>query len=450
MPAGARPHMLYVVWGFPPCRGSGVYRALATANAFAREGYDVTVLTCEREVFLNYTGADLTLEQEVDPTIRVVRVPFSWPTLDPDVRGYSALRALAPRLWAKQRVRRDRLPFPETAYGPWRPVLEAAAELIHAERPVDLVVATANPHVTFAAAWRLHRRHGIPYVMDYRDAWSLDVFSGARVNGQRSRAGRWEARLVAGASEVWFVNDAIRDWHAATYPTAAARMHTVANGYDPEYAAEAVTRRPDPAAGLSFGYLGTISTKVPLAEFIAGWRLARTRSDVVARSTTTFHGYLGHYQLPNPALQAMLQSAAEDGVRHGGPIPKTGVREVYESHDVLLLVLGTGRYVTSGKVFEYLATGLPVVSVHDPGNAASDILRGYPLWSPVEGLAPEQIADAMLRAADASVHADEAIRAASAAFGRAFRRDAQLSPRVAALREVAVRRTAALPAGAGA
>ena len=56
---GGRPRLLYVAWGFPPCRGSGVYRALATANAFAAGGWDVTVLTVEREVF----GPVVTLQR---------------------------------------------------------------------------------------------------------------------------------------------------------------------------------------------------------------------------------------------------------------------------------------------------------------------------------------------------------------------------------------------------
>ncbi|MBT9405145.1 hypothetical protein KBY50_26115, partial [Salmonella enterica subsp. enterica serovar Typhimurium] len=61
------PHLLYVAWGYPPSRGSGVYRAWATANAFARAGWKVTVLTVPREVFEMSTGVDLTLEAQVDP-----------------------------------------------------------------------------------------------------------------------------------------------------------------------------------------------------------------------------------------------------------------------------------------------------------------------------------------------------------------------------------------------
>ncbi|HEX7537488.1 MAG TPA: glycosyl transferase, partial [Dermatophilaceae bacterium] len=157
--AGGTPHVLYVAWGFPPCRGGGVYRALATANGFAQQGFRVTVLTADREAFTRFTGVDVSLEALVDPRIEIVRVPFEWPTLETDVRRWSALRALAPRVWRKVRVRLDKIPFPEVGYGPWRKPLETAALRIHQEDPVDLVVASANPNVDFTVADRLHRDH---------------------------------------------------------------------------------------------------------------------------------------------------------------------------------------------------------------------------------------------------------------------------------------------------
>ena len=79
MTVSAIPHVLYVAWGFPPCRGGGVYRALATANRFAAKGWRVTVLTADRDTFVRYTGADPSLEERIDGRITVVRVPFSWP-----------------------------------------------------------------------------------------------------------------------------------------------------------------------------------------------------------------------------------------------------------------------------------------------------------------------------------------------------------------------------------
>jgi glycosyltransferase involved in cell wall biosynthesis len=433
MSAGARrPHVLYVAWGYPPCRSGGTYRALASANAFARNGWDVTVLTCERRVFERYTGVDESLEPLIDPRIRVVRVPFAWPALEPDLRRWSAFRVAMPRVWTKLRRRRDTLPFPEPTYGPWRRVIEAAAERVHAERPVDLCVATANPHVAFTAPLRLHAAHGVPFVADYRDAWSFDVFTGRRIHTPSSRSGRWEERVLSGATEVWFVNEPIRARQAQEHPQHAAKMHVVANGYDPELEAEGVDRRTSSAQGLTFGYIGTITRQVPVAELVAGWRAARESSALLQRSTVELHGYIGH-NAPLPVVQDAIAAGADAGLTYHGPVPKAAIRTTYARFDALLLVLGTGTYVTSGKVYEYLATGLPIVSVHDPGNAASDVLRGYPLWFPAASLGPEDVAKALTLAADAALAADADVRAECVRFARRYRREAQLDPRVAAL-----------------
>jgi len=424
------PHLLYVAWGFPPSRGGGVYRALATANAFAAAGWRVTVLTAEREAFERYTGIDPTLEVHVDPSIRIERLPFAWPLLDTDIRRYSWLRAHDPARWRRRHVRQDTADFPEAGYGPWRRTLEQAALRIHRADPVDLVVATANPNVDFTAAWALHQKAKVPYVMDYRDAWLLDVFDGGMLHAGGSRAARWERQLVEAAREVWFVNEPIRAWHQARYHSAANRMHLVSNGFDPELAPPARHHAPDPANGLTFGYLGTISPKVPLTELIDGWRWAREHDEEVARGRVRLRGYLGYYAAPRADLQTLVEDAADADVVYAGPVAKTQIAEVYESFDVLLLALGAGKYVTSGKVFEYIATGMPIVSVHDPANAASDVLRGHPMWFPVRDLDPRSVGEAMTAAAHAARNADDAVRDRCRAFATSYTRDLQLRPRV--------------------
>src|SRR5689334_25252530 len=122
-----RPHLLYVAWGFPPSRGAGMYRARATANAFARAGWRVTVLTPPREVFELMTGVDDTAGASVDPSIEVVRVPFISPRTDPDLSNWSRLRAHSPLAWSALQSIRERRRFPENVYGAWSPDLIRAA-----------------------------------------------------------------------------------------------------------------------------------------------------------------------------------------------------------------------------------------------------------------------------------------------------------------------------------
>ncbi|MDO5698383.1 MAG: glycosyltransferase [Dermatophilus congolensis] len=435
----ARPHMLYVAWGFPPSRGGGVYRALATVNGFVREGYDVTVLTATRETFIDYTGADVSLEEQVDPSVEVVRIPFAWPSMEMDVRKWSALRAFAPKVWRRTRKYTDMKDFPESNYGPWRKPLEQAALEIHARKPVDLVVATANPNVDFCAAWALNRAHGVPYVMDYRDAWMLDVFDGTFLHPEGGRVDKLERRMLNSAREVWFVNEPIRAWHAKRHPAVADRMHVVANGYDPEFVPDARAHGPASEKPLVFGYIGTASNRVPVEEFAAGWSLARERSEQLSDAQAQLWGYLGFYSNPSPALLKLVDDHAEHGLTYEGPVPKALVKATYETFDACLLILGKGIYVTSGKVFEYAASALPIVAVHDPGNAATDVLRGYPLWFPVTDLEPESIADALIKAAEAARNASDETRAACAEFARQYSRELQLRPRVLSLKESVAR-----------
>ena len=53
------------------------------------------------------------------------------------------------------------------------------------------------PYTTLAAAGPLHER-GVPFVVDYRDGWSIDVVNGVEAFGRRSRRGRIEQRLDDG------------------------------------------------------------------------------------------------------------------------------------------------------------------------------------------------------------------------------------------------------------
>src|SRR5690606_22373378 len=117
--------------------------------------------------------------------------------------------------------------FPEPNYGQWRRALESSVRTIHRERPVTLTIATANPHVDFQGAYALFKSRKVPFVMDYRDAWRLDVFAGTTLASRRSRIGRLEARYVGAASEVWFVNERIRRWHEGQYPSERRKFHVV-------------------------------------------------------------------------------------------------------------------------------------------------------------------------------------------------------------------------------
>jgi glycosyltransferase involved in cell wall biosynthesis len=428
-----RPHLLYTAWSFPPSRAGGVYRALATVNAFARAGWDVTVLTVPRRLLEESTGTDELLESRVDPTVRIERIDADVPAFQNDISAWPRRRARHTEVWKLMDLWRDLIHFPEPNYGRWRPQLERAAERIHRAHRVDLAIGTANPHVDFVPGWHLHRTFGVPHVMDYRDAWQLDVFSGRKQITAIPAVGRWERRLMSTAAEVWFVNKAIRDWHAAEHPRSADRMKVVSNGFDEYEAPLAVPVRHGREADLTFGYIGTVSAKVPLVPLLEGWHMARESNADLAGARLNIYGYLGYFGAANASFADALDRARADGVTFMGPVSKASIGDTYRGLDALVLALGTGRYVTSGKVYEYAATGMPVVSVHHPVNAATEVLRGSPAWVATRSLSPVDIAEAISATARMALSQSDSQRAEAQEWAMQFERSRQLAPRIAAL-----------------
>ena len=429
-----QPRLLYVAWGYPPSRGAGMYRALATTNAFARAGWDVTVLTATQDTFEGITGTDPEAEKSIDPRVRVVRIPFDPERTQADLSRWSRLRVYSPLLWTALGWVKSMRIFPERGYGHWRPALVDAADRIHRESPLDLVIGSANPNVDFTPGDHLHSSYGVPYVMDYRDAWHLDVYTGRQIGGRFTPSTRMERRLLANATEAWFVNAPIRDWHRREYPERADDFHVVANGFDPDFLTTGRERMPDPDSGLTFGYLGTIYGPIPLRETLEGWRLARRESQLMARSRLVFRGRLGHYAEPDAHAAALLDEFRGDAVTYEGPVSKTQVAEVYSRFDALVLIISHSRYVTSGKVFEYAATGLPIAALHHPETAATSVLEGRPLWFPIERISPEAIAAALIRTGNAAATLTADGLHDARVWSQHLAREEQLAPRITALR----------------
>ncbi|MEV6654310.1 glycosyl transferase [Streptomyces sp. NPDC051219] len=406
-----------------------------TANQFVALGWDVTVVTILEESWEREYGLDHTLSDPVDPRVRIVELPLAREDLETDIRQYSEERALGPTRWAKLERERHLEHFPELVFGGWRAVLEQAMLDLHEEHPADLLLASCAPYVNLAAAWRLWEAHRVPYAVDFRDGWSVDVIRGGEAFTRESEAGQWEERVLSEAVAVWCVNDPIADFYRDRYPELAERVKVVRNGFDPD-SVPPLSPAPDPAQGLTFGYLGSVNFPPSFLQTVLdGWRSARLRDPLVARSRFEVRGHIGAGASREAnAHMTLIRQAEADGVTFGGPVPKAEVAATYGSWDALVLMLVGGRFVTSGKVYEFMASGLPVLSAHEVDHDASHVLEGHPLWTGACGLDEERLADAFCEAARMAAEGTEEDRAAARAHAARFTRAALMVP---AIRELA-------------
>ncbi|MGA8045841.1 MAG: hypothetical protein WCA30_06185 [Dermatophilaceae bacterium] len=433
-----RPHLVYIAWGFPPAAKSCAYRMLATANSFYRAGWDVTVLTLTEDAWRREHGLDLSLVPLVEPGIEIIRLPLYREDLDTDIRSFSRLRAQRPKEWLKLHRRMDERAFPEPVFGRWREPMTTALLEVHERHPATLVLTSASPYTFFAPARTLNEDHDVPFVLDYRDAWAIDIIGDRPAFAPDDRKGRIEADLMDSMTESWFVNTPIRNAYAELYPSRADDLHVVRNGSDVALGTDRIAfRHPDPHHGLVFGYLGTVTfTPERTRAICLAWRKARESSDVLSRSRLEFRGHIGAGSAKGVNAHArIIHDHRGDGVTYGGPVAKGDTAALYGSWDVLVLALVGGRYVTSGKVYDYISTGLPVVSVHEKDHAATEILAEYPLWTATESLEVDDIAAAFVAAAEQAVTASDETRKEARDYAHRYERYSQIAPAVRRLTE---------------
>ena len=468
-----RPHVALVAFYFPPSRASGVYRMLALANYLVRTGWDVTVITVTEDFFDRITrSSDPSLLDAVDPAVTIERVPLPMHHLEQDLRRYGwfrghypgvhkrVVRRLTNRLWCDQ-------------YGSWVPGVLRRLLKVHAQRRIDLTIATGNPYSCYQAVWGFRKATGVPYVLDSRDSWTLNLFTGEQAFPPGHAAYDWERRTFADAELISFVNTPLLQWHQREYPQDADKMMVVANGYDEastaalvpgaasdlpdrsvdvresaEAAAANSDLEPDNEVAddgggherpVHLGYVGTLTANQPHRVVWEGWRRAKHEGRL-AGAVADLYGHLGFFGVSAAVRNMLPLRDASQQVTWHGAVEKADIANAYASLDVLIMIVADSPFVTSGKVFEYMSTGKPVLGLYEPDCAVADVLDDYPLLVRTRSLDPDDIADAFVEVVDLARRVTEEQRKAARLYATRFERTRQLAPLERRLRTIVTRR----------
>lgn len=394
--------LLYLAFWYPPSRASGVYRAIATSRAFVEAGWDVTVITTTEEFLEAEIGStDKSLLQSVPPEVNIVRVPFSFRD-EKELREMGWVQGNFPivhqkwstRVSATKSAVKARLgtgaPAVGDNYVSWiEPAVEAALG-IHGS--FDRILATGNPYSAFEAARRISDRTGTPFSIDYRDPWTIDVFTGERASLPPGSEAA-EARIIEAAASCIHVNDPIAEAYRGKYANSPTKHYVVLNGFDPE--SVSVIPGQYSGDGLSFGILGTVNDRWPLEPIFSAW--SREYPNLPTGSRLVLAGHLGYFAKSSDSLGHQIPEIA--GFEFVGAVAKSDVASFYGSLDVVIVPVPGSRMVTSGKIFEAMGLGLPFICVQSPDGDARTISSTHPFAVPADP-EPASVGAALHRAAE--------------------------------------------------
>lgn len=368
---------------FYPQNRIPVLRVGQWAKYWALQGHQVTVLTTRKYPFLGPYGLSPVLPDNIE----VVEVPYlpDWLRMRMEKHGPTRNRAVpgessGQRLRAKIRRLRSHIGSLFDIHDLWVGPARRKGLALMAERPYDAIVSSFSPPAVHMVASRLKAAHPeIPWIADFRDLWADNHITSARgVLRYIERA--LEHRTIRGrADALMTVSEPLADTLRQRYPQQPAWV--VENGFDPEEFPDWVSRirtPPDSRGMLRICYAGTLypGRRDPTPLFDAVNRLIDTGVLDRRRVAIDFYGQ-------NEKELADILARCH-GNRHGivhahGFVSRSDSLAAQACSSLLLLLESAepeARGVLTGKLFEYLVSGIPVLAVGiDSTNAAGALLE---------------------------------------------------------------------------
>jgi glycosyltransferase involved in cell wall biosynthesis len=243
--------------------------------------------------------------------------------------------------------------------------IPAAIKLVRREG-IDVVITTSPPGSVHLVGAAVQRATQARWLADLRDSLVFHPHRRADTAATRAkeRLRGSVARLVARrADAISCVSEAIADEMLALHPGGPVRA--IANGSDFDDFAGLVYQ---PAPRMRITHTGSFFGKRDPRPFLQA--LDGSGLDVVAR-------FVGDFRPSDREWAETLQLG--DRLELIPYAPRATSLSLQRDSEVLLLLIpdagGRGRGVLSGKVFEYLAAGRPILAVVPPDGAAAELIR---------------------------------------------------------------------------
>ncbi len=343
-----RALMLCPYW--PPQGGPGVQRAVKFARYLPGVGYTPLVVT---------RSGRAHEDDSLAGDVRTVAVRDAWhipfQQLGKTAAGSGNGGA---RRFARLKSVRDWLQVPDHAIS-WVPFATATALRWTRSEPADVLYTTSPYHSTHLAGYLLKKALGIPWVADFRDPWSSDLFTNYPTAAHRRANESLERRVVENADTVVVVSQGMRRDLLRRFPHLKTPVEVIYNGYDDDDLAG--TLGPPAGPPYVIRHMGTLYPDRRPDVFLEGYaRFLAKNPRRADRFRVEFYGNL-HADVEARIQELRARLSLDTVAFHPYVSHDEALRLVRTSH-ALLLIPGPGESTVTGKIFEYLAARRPLLA----------------------------------------------------------------------------------------
>ena len=372
--------VLIITYYWPPSGGSGVQRWLKMSKYLPEYGWQPVIYTTENA---EYPIIDHSLEKDVAPNIEVIRRPINEP--------YSAYKKFLGikkeetvkmgliqekeknKSWKSDLTLwvRGNFFIPDARCGWVKPSVRFLKEYLN-EHPVDAIISTGPPHSMHLIALKLKEALGLPWIADFRDPWTeIDYYNDLHLTAWADRKHhRLEQEVLTTADKV-----------VTVAPDGARRLgrlgnrnvRTIYNGFDRDDDTQTPVNLSEQFTITYLGVLSKIQNPSNLWQALA--ELIKEDSEFDKSLKINMIG-----QIDSAVVSSIDENGLTQHVAYSPYMPHDQVSAVHRSSTLLLLLLmpdsePRAKGLLTGKLFEYMASGRPILCIGPEDGDAARILR---------------------------------------------------------------------------
>lgn len=380
--------VLMVAYYFPPVSGSGVFRSAKFAKYLPQYGWHPTIIATDYPR-LDWNYMDESLLKEIPTEVPVIRIPDTIGTFreifTPELKK-QLMEFLEIFFQESKEAYTQYTSFLESKIGIEELLTFPCPALLWAYRTVQYIEATmniSNFHVIYTTSgpscahligYYFKHKYRIPWVADYRDQWTGNPFGPFDPSMPHDQLlFSLESILLQNADyNITFAPGIIEDY-ISRFQLPREKIASITNGYDEDDFAP-FDKKVGQTDKFTINYSGLLyvgrsidAVLVAIQELIAEGQvdLAKVEFRIV-----------GETREYDPEMLAQKYDLKSVIVQTGYLTHSEAIRSNIESNLLLLLVGDEKRYqhITTGKIFDYLRSGRPILALAPPGGIVDQML----------------------------------------------------------------------------
>ena len=252
---------------------------------------------------------------------------------------------------------------------------------------VDYLFSTSYPYTTHLIALWVHKFYRRPWIADFRDPWVGNKAMQKELPF-RLKLDTWlESKVVQKADYLVNVTPSLTEMYKKRYPEQAQKMITITNGFDPD---DFMGICPVIQEKFTLIHTGIITEAYDMATFVEGVdSFLKNQPEARELFQVLFIGFVP------PKYVDLLRNTLKETVNI---LPYMSHKEVLNyqagSHLLFLTFDQSVDVAYSGKIFDYIGVGKPILGLL-PGGVAAQLIKERKLGTVVSLGQPLELANAV-------------------------------------------------------